>query len=334
MIPAFFFVSGYFYEETPKIFSYVKKRFKRLVIPYYSWNLFYAVVFFAVTSIGLVQWVYSVNLSSFFVQPWITGNQYLFNLAAWFVLSLFLIQVVFVLIRRTFNKLKLTNEYFLFAFFLALGLIGTYLVSLGYTNSFYLILDRTLFGLPFVQLGVLYKTKLEKFDKPSIISVIALIIAQFSLLQIYGNLDFDTLSLTFHGKILEPFLTSFTGIWLCLQVSMVFAKILSPRTLPSRLLKHIGDNSWSIMVNQFLGFWLLSTAFFVIGANGFNLSAYKTNIYYEYLINGDAHFAILYLLVGISFPLLFTYGLIKLRGKATIFFKKRKNQHKNSSDSN
>lgn len=323
MIPAFFFVAGYFFEETPKIFGYIKKRFKRLVVSYYWWNLFYVLLFLAVTSIGLLQWVYSINFGSFFVQPWITGNQYAFNLAAWFVLALFLVQVIYVIIRKILAKFNFTNEYLLFVVFLALGLIGTFLVSLGYTDSFYLLLNRTLFGLPFMQLGFLYKTKLEKFDKPSIISIALLLLAQFSLLYVYGKLDFDTLSLTFGGRILQPFLSSFTGIWLCLQLSMVFARVFSPKTWPSRILSHIGDNSWSIMVNQFLGFWLLSTAFLFIGADGFDVAAYRTDIYYRYAIGGDVRWVILYVLVGIAIPLILSFCSTQLKAKCGGLFKKR-----------
>ena len=65
-IPVFFFVSGYFFDETAKLFGYIKKRFRRLVIAYYSWNLFYVAVFFVVTSIGLLQWAGKINLCTFF----------------------------------------------------------------------------------------------------------------------------------------------------------------------------------------------------------------------------------------------------------------------------
>jgi fucose 4-O-acetylase-like acetyltransferase len=328
MIPVFFFVSGYFYEDTAKLFGYIRRRFSRLVISYYSWNLFYVAVFFVVTSIGLLQWAYPINLNTFFVQPWIYGDQYAFNLAGWFVLCLFLVQVVFVLIRKSFVALKLKNEYCIFAFFFALGLIGTYLVSIGYDNSFYVILDRTLFGLPFVQLGFLYKAKLEKFDKSNIrnmiISMILLVIAQFVLLNVYGALDYDPLHVLFRGRILQPFLSSFTGIWLCLQISTLFLRVFETKTLPSKVLKYIGDNSWSIMINQFLGFWLLSGAFLFFGAPGFNVAAFKTDIYYKYLINGDAHYLILYVAVGIFLPLLLTYCLTKLRAKTKHYFEKRK----------
>ena len=119
VMPIFLFIAGYFYYET-EIFGYIRKRFKRLVVPYYWWNLIYALVFLAITSTGLLIWTNSVNFATFFVQPWITGEQYTFNLAAWFILALFLAQVGFVLIRKAFAKLKVENDFVIFGFFLCL----------------------------------------------------------------------------------------------------------------------------------------------------------------------------------------------------------------------
>jgi fucose 4-O-acetylase-like acetyltransferase len=89
MIPVFFFVVGYFFDSGVKVGGYVKKRFRRLVVPYYWWNLVYAIIFFVVTSMGLMQMAGGVvDLNTFF-QPWIEGKQFVFNLAMWFVLTLF-----------------------------------------------------------------------------------------------------------------------------------------------------------------------------------------------------------------------------------------------------
>lgn len=325
VMPLFLFISGYLYYETPRVFDYIKKRLKRLVIPYYGWNFVYALVLLVVTSIGLIQWAYPINLTTFFIQPWITGEQYAFNLAMWFVLALFLSQVTFVLIREMISKLKIKNEYIFFAFFMLLGLLGTYLFSLGYTDSFYLVFNRMLFGLPFVQLGYLYKTQLEKYDKPSIISVALLIVVQFSLLSFYNNdLSFDMLHGDLKGRLFAPFLSSFTGIWLYLQVSMFLVKVFSPTKLPSRVLKYVGNNSWSVMAHQFLGFWLLSTVFLFVGAEGFDLAAYNRDIYYRYLIGGNSTSAMLYVLVGLVFPLIISYLLGRFRGRIVDFFKGKK----------
>jgi fucose 4-O-acetylase-like acetyltransferase len=318
MIPVFFFASGYFFEVTPKIWNYVKKRFRRLVLPYYFWNLFYAVMFFAVTSAGLMQMSGAIDLGSFYVQPWVTGEQYVFNLAMWFVLTLFLVQAVYVAIRQSFARIKRLNEYVLFAVCLALSILGTYLSTVGWNDSIYLVVSRMLFGLPFVAFGYLYKVKLEKYDISTAVNVVVgavlLLLAQYSLLQIYGNMDYDSLHVAFQGRLLQPFLSSFTGIWLCLQLSKVCTRLFAPKTWIGRGLKYVGDKSWDIMVHQFLGFWLLSATFLYIGAGGFDSAAFRTNIYYRYSIGGAPVTEVLYVLVGLVFPLVFSYLLTKAWG--------------------
>jgi fucose 4-O-acetylase-like acetyltransferase len=325
MIPVFFFVSGYFFISTSEIWGYVKKRFRRLVVPYYFWNLFYAVVFLVFTSAGLMQMSGAVDLGSFFVQPWVTGEQYIFNLAMWFVLTLFLVQIAYVAVRQAFARIKRLNEYILFAVCLALGVLGTYLSTVGWNDSIYLVISRMLFGLPFVAFGYLYKVKLEKYDAATAVNIVMgavlLLLTQYSLLQFYGSLDYDSLHVAFQGRLLQPFLSSFTGIWLCLQLSKVSAWVFSPKTQVSRSLKYIGDKSWDIMVHQFLGFWLLSATFLYFGAGGFNFAAFRTDIYYRYSFGGVAATEVLYVLVGLVFPLVFSYVLSKTWGGLQAAFK-------------
>ena len=45
-MPLFIFISGYFYSPKSEdgILAFLKKRFCRLVIPYFAWNLFYGVL--------------------------------------------------------------------------------------------------------------------------------------------------------------------------------------------------------------------------------------------------------------------------------------------------
>jgi len=316
-VPLLIFVSGYFYDETVKAFTYIKKRFRRLVIAYYSWNVFYAVLFLILTSTGLLAWGYTVNLNSFFAAPWADSYQYAFTIAGWFVLSLFIIQVLYLLIRKTLDKIKIPYiEYFLFIVFLAFGLLTTYIAMegtspwyiFGFQTPFYLILLRTLFGLPFLQLGYLYKIKLEKFDKTSLVSILAVFVIQLVLILNYGQVTFSMVYMTFGGKIFEPFLFSFTGIWLCLQISSILATHFNP----IRLLRYIGDNSWSIMMNEFLGFWLLNAVFFLIKAPSFNEFAWKTDMYYRYAIGGHSQSLILYVVAGIFFSLLLSYAVSKV----------------------
>jgi hypothetical protein len=196
-----------------------------------------------------------------------------------------LVQVMYIAIRKGLVKVKVANEYLLFAVCLALGLAGTFLANIGWIDSVYLIVSRVMFGLPFVSFGYLYRVKLEKFDATTAVNFVAgmvlLLMTQFSLLHIYGSMDYDPLHMAFQGRLLQPFLSSFTGIWLCLQVWKAFAWLFKPKTWVSRGIKVIGNKSWDIMVHQFLGFWLLSAAFRYLGADDFDFVAFKTNIYYR-----------------------------------------------------
>lgn len=241
------------------------------------------------------------------------------------MLTLFLVQAVYVAIRRAFACIKRLNEYVLFVVCLALGFLGTYLSTVGWNDSIYLVISRMFFGLPFVAFGYLYKVKLEKYDAATAVNVavgaVLLLLLQYSLLNIYGTLDYDSLHVSFQGRLLQPFLSSFTGIWLCLQLSKVLAKLLSPKTGVSRGLKYIGDKSWDIMVHQFLGFWLLSATFLYIGAGGFDSAAFSTDIYYRYSFGGVAATEVLYIFVGLLFPLIFSYVLSKTWGGVQAAFR-------------
>ncbi|WP_374702917.1 acyltransferase family protein [Bacillus sp. T33-2] len=123
-MPLFVFIFGYFYKTShqARIFNYVKKKFKDLVIPYYKWNLFYGILVFILTSINLITFGQSLSFHSFFVESWLSGHQYLFNLAAWFVLSLFLIQIIYILSGALLNKFGISNEFLLMGIYLVIGL--------------------------------------------------------------------------------------------------------------------------------------------------------------------------------------------------------------------
>jgi len=54
------------------------------------------------------------------------------------------------------------------------------------------------------------------------------------------------------------------------------------------------------MTHHLFGFWLLNTLFFALGMPNFNVSQYRTDIWYQYFINGYTYFLILYAIAGIA----------------------------------
>ncbi len=274
-MPLFIFISGYFYKKTSEknFTEYSYKKVKNLLYPYFKWNLFYGLLTTLFLSFGLVYFGKKISIRSFFIDPWITGDQYIFNLAAWFVITLFTVQIVYVLIRKIIR----INDYFLLIFLFLLGFAVTYLSSKGFNYGPMLILIRLFFSLPFYHLGYIYKERLEKRDKLNIWTLLTLLITQILLLQVYGNLNFVMVYGNFNGFILAPFLSSITGIWFCLQVADILNKSFSE----SKVMKLLGENTWEIMMHHIFFYWLIKTAFYFLGAP-MDVNEFKSNIWYAY----------------------------------------------------
>ncbi len=299
-MPLFVFAAGYFYRETLSAFSYVKKRFGRLVIPYYGWNLFYGIIITVLVVMGASSIGNPMSPYNFLVTPWTTSNTgYAFTEVTWFALWLFTVQLGYTAIRKA---LRLRNEYVLLVLCFALGLVGTYLSTAGYaSNSLLAQMIKLLFGLPFIQLGFLYRNVLEAHDKPSVKSLVLVLLIQGAVIALFNNefpFSFHVAQGVFSNAFL-PFLTSLTGIWFWLQI----CSIISSKIGSIRILRSLGNHTWDIMVHHLFGFWLLNTALFLLNVPGFDAAQYRTTIMYLYPIGGDTHFLIFYAIAGIAVSL-------------------------------
>ena len=91
-VPLFMFISGYFYKDTEEEhpLAYFKKKVKRLLVPYFIWNVLYGVVAWLLRFIGFGMGE-NISLWTLFVEPFVSGYQFIYNYAAWFVPVLFVI---------------------------------------------------------------------------------------------------------------------------------------------------------------------------------------------------------------------------------------------------
>lgn len=309
-MPLFIFISGYFYKTVSEysIRNFTRKRFISLVIPYFKWNLIYGVLVYLTNSINLTQFGRGEPLSihSLLIEPWISGHQYYFNIAAWFVLTLFLVQILYIITRKAFSYF-IKNEFVLMFIYLLIGILGTYLATfheMNELNSYYYLL-RVLVGLPFFHLGYLYKHKLEKIDRFNSITFICLIIYQALLIYYYKNITFQMVWGNFGDNLLLPFLSSISGIWLFIHI----AEMVDNKIKNDRLLNYIGQNTWDIMLHHLFAFWIVNVGFFTLNRIGIlekmglpmlDVNLFKTDIYYKY---NQPFTYLIYVLLGIFLPL-------------------------------
>ena len=262
-MPLFYFISGYFYNEDheKEKKKYVWSKFKKNV------GLFYFYLLIMVIFSLLIRWKYSISLGTIswytiFVKPFTMGpeNPGFLMGPAWFILSLFLVQSIFVflypLIKKIFKK-----DFFKILFFLFFGIISIYFSNQSWSrNEFIIMILRTNIGIMFYYLGYFYKKNIE--NKINIFNgkILSLSLLLMSLLVITNiNLKFSFVSVEFGGQVLIPFTTSIIGIYISIFIAKGLDKIIKNE---NDILHIIGRNSLYIMIFQFLVFFIISLLFF------------------------------------------------------------------------
>ena len=311
VLALFVFCSGYFYknknEDHP--FKYIMKKVKRLIVPLLLWNLFYAgiVLLLSVKEFTIGR---EISIDSLLFAPFRDGHQFVYNLGSWFIAPLFSIELVNILTRiAVFKKLKpFLRDVLLLISSFCLGAISVHLATNGLTKGWLLLLTRTFFLFPFFEIGVIYKNYLETRDKlPNIIYYSLVIIAALIINTICGHVPEYTVSTMtgFNGSTLFPYLSALIPIAFWLRTS----KILTPLIGNNRIINTIADNTYTIMVNHILGFMLVKTFFAILTkivsmAPAFDWTSYKSNIWYYYYPFNNHNFSIIYLVAGITLPII------------------------------
>lgn len=308
----FVFISGYFYKDKYEgnFLQYIWKRFKRLVIPAYLWNIAYGLFVMFMSNFGYTIGA-KVNAYNLFVMPFVDGEGFQYNLGSWFVYPLFVVCVVNVLFRKLLDLIKLKNEYLILVIYLVVGIIGVQLSidakDTGGVHGFTLLAYRSMLFLPWLQFGKVYKEKLEKHDNLNSIAYFAILFAiQLILNTFFKNLEYTPSKCSgFENGCIIPFVTAITGIAFWLRIS----KLLTPVVKNWKFVNLIADNTYSIMIHQLLGFMAVKWIFYVLSFipnlfNDFDVSKMHSSIWYYYLPNGQKLHAIVYLTAGIFLPIL------------------------------
>lgn len=322
-LPIFIFSSGYFYkkssEEHPV--KYIVKKIKHLVIPFFIYNLIYGLVVMVSRYRGFTMGE-DISIYNLIISPIKNGHQFVYNTGGWFVIPLFILETFNVLFRKLVNLVfgvfnKSSNkdnasvanvpEWIFFIIYLALGIGGNQLACMGLCTDWWLVLVRVTFFIPFFALGIFYREKLEKYDAkiPGIAVFLFVFIGKMIIAWVYGGMISYTPSWCnnfIHGPLM-PILTYLLGVIFWLRV----AKMLEPGVGKNKYVNLIADNTYSIMMNHFLGLMLVKGIFAFLNERlglfpDFDWALYKSDIGYYYLPNGQWFTLILYSFVGISLP--------------------------------
>lgn len=316
-IALFLFISGYFYrpEKEGQIGAYLAGKARRLLLPYLVWNGVYGLAVVVLRAAGF----YIGNLPSLwtlFVEPFLSGHQFLYNAPAWFVPALFLAQTANVCLRRLLGLVRIRQEWMIFSLYLLLGFGVAWLSAHGYVYDWYRIPGRVMYMLPCLQMGRLYKSSLERYDRlPNGWYFGILFAVQLALAAGCKGLAVSAAWVNgfLNGPVI-PYVTAATGIAFWLRVS----RLAEPVLYDSRFWRFFGRHTFAVMMHQVMAFLAVKTVFALLqaitgGFLDFDWNAYRTDVYYVYLPGGLSQFRMLYVAAGIVLPLLLESGLLRVR---------------------
>lgn len=282
-IPLFLFLSGFFYRATDEIYplQFIIKKIKRLMVLYFIYNAVYAsITWFIYFKSGIVLGQLP-NLYNFFIQPFIDGQQYLLCSSLWFIPFFFMVQICYMFISKLIRKFS-ELEYTHFVIFAIIGLIGFGIRKfvLPDEDSLECIGLRLLVGVFFISFGRIFALKLDKKD-----------IYQTRILLLMLGIRL-VLFIDFNSPCYSFFKADFTHLSsICYSIIDIYfllyiAKYLSNRISRDNILYKIGNNSYHIMANHMMVFFILDSTFKMVAGvtPDFSANRYIQHLWIAYLI--------------------------------------------------
>ncbi len=332
-VPLFVFCSGYFYsskvEATP--WKYMRKKMGSLIVPLYVWNFVYALIAQLLSLQGFSIGVSAgINFQTLLIGP-ITPRLYFdYNLAGWFVVPLFLTQMLTVFSRRFLSaiiKKEHRREILYYLFSYALGMLGIFLASKGYRTGWQLLFTRSLFFVPFFCTGFLYAQVLEKHDTLSNFWYFFFLFSTtLSLIVYHGQpLAYQIALSDYNSFSIWPIIVGLLGIAFWLRI----ARILAPSIGRDRCVTLVADGSFSIMLHHLLGFMIVKAICAAVAHNtvffqDFDWNAYYNDLWYFYCPKGLEQTRIVYIFIGMAFGVAIDVIVKACKGSLTRWIKQNK----------
>lgn len=310
----FMFVSGYFLNLSYGYKEYISKKAARLLLPLYAWNVLYGLLCWILNHYAGFNLGGEFNLYNLTIAPLTNGHQFIYNMGTWFLVPLFLLQTICFCVLKPLQTNRKPAIGALAFFGIALA-IGCYCLKAAPANNgnsnFTLLLLRTGYFLPSFALGFLYRHLLEKYDRLNTpCYLLGLIIALGLLEQLFPGYNHIPAWLNF---IDAPALAIYGIIFLSILFWTRIARILTPVYEKSRILEYIGSHTFAIMLHQFTALMLIKAALSSIP--GFDMTAYKTDIWYLPFIGSESISAMPYIIITIVITLIVEFTSNKIYAK-------------------
>ena len=187
----FFFISGMLFKEKylDDTLTFVKRRVKSLLVPYFLYEIFYVIVTWLIFHFTGKWWGEQLTIKNLLLTPFLNGHQMDLSCPLWFVPQLFITMITFLFLMK--GLFKITNNKFVhLAIFSLFGFLSIPVIKNIEMTAINLLIFRTVFSMFFVYLGYFYMHHIK--DKVDIFTTkwLGAIIIFQSILWMF-NRDYD-----------------------------------------------------------------------------------------------------------------------------------------------
>ncbi|HIS94831.1 MAG TPA: acyltransferase family protein [Candidatus Ventricola gallistercoris] len=299
----FAFGSGYFFSRRGGVAAQIRKSAVRLLVPLYIYNALYGILAlllrrFAGATLGAPLSAYTLMLA-----PLTDGQHFAYNLGAWFLFPLFLARTVYLLLDRLLARVR-WRETVALVLCLIPGVLAVSLCRAGRQGAVPLFVLRTAILLPGYAFGVLYRARLERWDRlPTVPYLTGIVVLRALLCTRYENLAYLLSDCSYFGC--DAF-GVYAGGAMAIAFYLRLARLLAPCVQKSRLALFVSRHTFDVMMHHYLGFYALNCVFLAVhilglGAADFSVNSLRTVSGYVYTPGGRSEWAVLYLIAGVLF---------------------------------
>lgn len=321
-MPMFFFISGYFNKvgADTDIKAYITKKLRKLLLPYAVFSLFLLVMEYIIDLI-ICGSVPSDLYDKVVISLWsvILGVPDSISSPLWFLYILFLVQIIYALLRKLLCKKW--NSIVMLMIFCLFNIYSVYCAKKIEYNALMTIFLKCMFFMPFMELGVIYREKIEsKMERlktgGNVILLLALLLLNTFRLMILpypdsiSFIDLEYMIGFTSPYVVTPLISSVIGILFWLTI----VDTLGGAVYDNKLINYISANTlWILSLHVFffniLNCILLFIHKQIIPLQGFTYSSASWYLWYPF-----NQFRVLYFSFGIIGPLLvkFMYDKVKM----------------------
>lgn len=320
-IALFVFASGYFINFKRSYTDFITHKFTKLILPLYVWNFVYAGLVYYLNHYHTFNLGGEISLHNLFIAPIVDGHQYIYNMASWFLVPLFLLQLISFVILKPFSLKKGELTWLVTGGYLLVSLLLGYAVlSIAPDNAaqrtFLLTLCRTFFFIPFYAFGVFYRYVLEKHDTLNTPVYLTLILVSTIILRMI--FPYSDIVPSWLDYVEEPIWVIYAICLLALLFWLRIARIFMPIMKQSTALNYISTHTFDIMMHHFVGFMIVKAMLSFFG--NFNSNEFKNSIWYYHFPFGENLTTPLYIIITLVIALIIGFTSQKICYMISKFF--------------